>query len=165
MFVPSIKYFSYFWQRVFRTSIFLILLMSLFRFILFVRVPYSFVKHVTAYEIFKAFFLGMRFDILVFSFLLSPLLVASYFWLCGLWGARAFQVTHIYFVLIWGLICLVSLFGGFHFLVFQKFLRLGSYGAIFEYPWSVDFQKIAFQSLNYHLDSTHKCNFNGALMG
>lgn len=137
--INAIKDFSHFWQRVFQTSISLLFLMSIIRLILFLLAFHLFTARSDHHEIITAFIVGVRFDFLVISFLLIPILPISYFFLLkscnGFWRSFLGLFFKIYFILCWALIWTISLIDGPYFLSHHERLRYGSYASLFKIHW------------------------------
>lgn len=138
----SIRYFSYFWQRVFRINASFLLFMSIMRLILLMRTPLSFSILTPMPEILNCFIIGLRFDLLVICFLLIPLLLATYVLALGLWNILFLWATRIYLFLVWTLVCVISLIDGAQFTKSQQRLRHGGY----EHLWSINWPHKVFHS-------------------
>lgn len=105
----SVRYFSKVFKKYLKVSFSLIIFLTILRFNVFFLSVSAWLKDSSFAEVFLAFFTGLRFDILVYGFLLIPALI--FWWLITLsiqWKPWAVALTHWWFRLTWLAVCLLQ---------------------------------------------------------
>lgn len=120
----------------------LILFMSLFRVNLFFLSVFHAVPNAVAVEVLQAFFVGFRFDLLIWGFLLSPvylLLLLPIFQ--ERWPRGVFNSIRIFLGFMWMCICALTFVDFFYFAKFGQRMRYNDYTqwnfATFQEQWGL----------------------------
>ncbi|WP_413576650.1 hypothetical protein ACLVWU_01280 [Bdellovibrio sp. HCB290] len=142
-FIFSLRFSSKVMMKLAKLSLAMVLFMSLFRLNVFLLSTYSRIEQFDFLEVLQAFGAGIRFDLLIFGFLLLPI----YFILmiqavCEKWPNGMFIFYKIYFGAIWLIISLLSFVDFFHYALHGRRMRFAEYSS-----WTPQFTLEQMQSL------------------
>ena len=133
----SIRYFSKIFDRVLKTVLVLVAFLTLIRFNLFFLSVSAWIKDSSFAEVFLAFFTGFRFDLLVYGFLLMPLL---FFWylitLTTKWSPWALRVSKAWLRLTWTQVIFLSAIDFPFFHVSGARMRAADFNKLFDGSFS-----------------------------
>ncbi|WP_413559508.1 hypothetical protein [Bdellovibrio sp. HCB209] len=142
-FIFSLRFSSKVMIKLAKLSLAMVLFMSLFRLNLFMLSGFQRTEHQTFLEILYAFGTGIRFDILIFGFLLIPLyfmLIAQA--LSEKWPNWMFGFYKTYFGICWLIICCLSYVDFFHYSHHGRHMRFAEYS-----DWTPQFTWEQMQAL------------------
>jgi hypothetical protein len=127
-FIFSLRFSSKVLVKLAKLSLAMVLFMSLFRLNLFMLSAFAKVEHNSFLEILHSFGAGIRFDILIFGFLLIPiyfvLLIQA---VAEKWPNWIFTIYKVYFAAMWVIICLLSYVDFFHYAHHGRRMRFAEY--------------------------------------
>jgi hypothetical protein len=131
--VFSIRFFNKTFFKLLKLSLAMIFFMTLFRMNLFFLSVFHALPNLDMNEVMQAFVAGLRFDVLIFGFLLSPIvlitLIQAFF---EKWPRGLFVFYKIYLGLAWIIICALTFVDFFYFAKFGKRMRFAEYS-----DWSI----------------------------
>jgi len=127
-FIFSLRFSSRVFAKLFKLSFTLIFFMTLFRLNTFFLYVYYVIPELNFSEIMHSFVAGVRFDILIFGFILTPLyfvmLIQAIF---EKWPKKIFAIYKLYFVFVWFLICALTFVDFFSFAQHGRRMRWDQY--------------------------------------
>ncbi|WP_413586088.1 hypothetical protein [Bdellovibrio sp. HCB274] len=142
-FIFSLRFSSKVMMKLAKLSLAMVLFMSLFRLNLFLLSAFAKVEQLNLMEVLYSFGTGIRFDLLIFGFLLLPI----YFILmiqavCEKWPNGMFLFYKFYFGAVWLAISLLSFVDFFHYAHHGRRMRFAEYS-----NWTPQFTLEQMQSL------------------
>ncbi|MEK2689669.1 hypothetical protein [Bdellovibrio sp. GT3] len=142
-FIFSLRFSSKVMMKLAKLSLAMVLFMSLFRLNLFLLSTLSKIQMLNFLEVLHSFGAGIRFDLLVFGFLLLPiyfiLMIQAFF---EKWPNWMFVIYKIYFGAVWLAISLLTYVDFFHYAHHGRRMRFAEYS-----NWSPEFTWEQMRSL------------------
>lgn len=127
-FIFSLRFSTKVFFRLSMLAVIMIIFMSLFRLNLYFLSVFHATPNAVFVEVAQSFLAGLRFDILIFGFLMIPiyfLLMIQAF--MEKWPRGLLNACKVYFVLAWLLICALTYIDFFHFSRYGARMRLADY--------------------------------------
>lgn len=128
----SVRYFSKLFMKYLKVSMSLVLFLTIIRFNVFFLSVSAWLTDSSFGEVFMSFFTGFRFDLLIYGFLLIPMLLLwIFFALTVTWGELSTLITRWYFRSTWAFIGFLQVFDFMQFHVNGVRIREQQFQSLF----------------------------------
>lgn len=142
-FIFSLRFSTKVFHRLAMLSFAMVIFMSLFRLNLYFLSVFSATPNAVFVEIGQSFLAGLRFDLLIFGFLMAPIYVLLMIQaISEKWPRGIFKFYKVYFALAWLLICVLTFIDFFYFAKFGERMRFKDYSS-----WNISVLTEQMQSM------------------